>query len=70
MKVPIYGRESSAPEQNAFNLEADPSVLRVLAFGDAGTGSSTQYEIAETMHRVCEKEFCDMAIMLGDNFYR
>jgi tartrate-resistant acid phosphatase type 5 len=56
-------------ERDATDPNPEPVALRVLAFGDAGTGSSDQYEVAETMRRVCQKKPCDMAVMLGDNFY-
>lgn len=43
--------------------------LRVLAFGDGGTGTETQYGVASAMLRVCKEKGCDLAIMLGDNIY-
>ena len=43
--------------------------LKVLAFGDGGTGRSKQYDVAESMKRVCTELGCDIAIMLGDNIY-
>jgi hypothetical protein len=41
----------------------------VLVFGDAGTGSDDQHEIGRRMAEVCGATGCDLALMLGDNFY-
>jgi tartrate-resistant acid phosphatase type 5 len=43
--------------------------LNILAFGDSGTGTRTQMQVAESMKRVCDRDGCDVGIMLGDNFY-
>ncbi len=41
----------------------------VLVFGDAGSGSDDQREVGRRMGEVCRKAGCDLALMLGDNFY-
>lgn len=40
-----------------------------LFFGDSGTGSSAQYEVAKGIGKFCAKEKCDFAALLGDNIY-
>lgn len=61
-----------APTPEPTPLPDDPSsknVVKVLAFGDSGTGEAKQFSVGRSMKRVCDKEGCDLAIMLGDNFY-
>lgn len=50
-------------------LEAAEPRLRVLAFGDSGTGGKGQFQVAAAMEEVCKARGCDLALMLGDNFY-
>lgn len=47
----------------------DGEAVSFLAFGDAGTGESQQRKVANSMKRVCAKEKCSFAIMMGDNIY-
>ena len=42
----------------------------VLVFGDSGTGSDDQYAVGRRMAEICEDAACDLALMLGDNFYQ
>ena len=42
---------------------------KILAFGDSGTGSTKQQEVADSMRKVCDNLGCDFGVMLGDNFY-
>ncbi len=44
-------------------------VLKILVFGDSGTGDKHQFQVAESMQKVCKKEECQFGLMLGDNFY-
>jgi hypothetical protein len=48
---------------------ADADEIVVLAFGDAGMGSNDQRDVGRRMAEVCASVGCDMALMLGDNFY-
>lgn len=48
--------------------EAAPS-LRVLAFGDFGSGSTDQKQVAAAMLKQSRQTPFDLAITLGDNFY-
>ncbi len=41
--------------------------IRILVFGDGGTGDENQMKVAATMQKFCEKNECDFALMLGDN---
>ena len=43
--------------------------LRFVAFGDSGEGNEAQYAVAVAAERVCEERGCDLALLLGDNFY-
>jgi len=43
--------------------------LVALVFGDAGTGSDDQREVGRRMAEVCSDVGCDLALILGDNFY-
>jgi tartrate-resistant acid phosphatase type 5 len=43
--------------------------LRILAFGDNGTGDANQTKVAMAMQKFCSQNGCDFGLMLGDNFY-
>lgn len=43
--------------------------LRILVFGDNGTGDGNQAKVAEAMQKFCAQNGCDFGLMLGDNFY-
>jgi hypothetical protein len=44
--------------------------LRLLVFGDSGTGKEDQREVARHMREECTaRGGCDLALMLGDNLY-
>ena len=43
--------------------------VRFIALGDAGTGATEQYEVADMATAVCAELGCDFALYLGDNFY-
>jgi tartrate-resistant acid phosphatase type 5 len=43
--------------------------IRILAFGDSGTGDESQYKVARGMQDFCAKNVCHFALMLGDNIY-
>ncbi|MDD9950565.1 MAG: metallophosphoesterase [Zetaproteobacteria bacterium] len=57
----IYGLCITAPLQG--------KELKVLIFGDFGTGTIFQYRVAQSMYKVCQSSGCDMGLLLGDNFY-
>jgi hypothetical protein len=52
-----------------FSLKASDQPVRILAFGDFGTGSGQQKQLAAAMLAFHRKEPFDFAITLGDNFY-
>ena len=52
-----------------FSLKADDKPIRVLAFGDYGTGSLEQKKNAGAMLAYHKTSSFDFAITLGDNFY-
>jgi tartrate-resistant acid phosphatase type 5 len=43
--------------------------LRILVFGDNGTGDANQTKVAAAMQKFCAQNECDFGLMLGDNFY-
>ncbi len=52
------------------------SVTRVLVFGDSGSCDEpkkpelcVQHTVAQAMKAVCDKNTCDLGVMLGDNIY-
>ena len=48
------------------------SRIRLVVFGDAGTGDAGQIAVAQAMHAVCARpgeDPCDFALVLGDNIY-
>jgi hypothetical protein len=52
-----------------FSLKAPEQPVRFLAFGDFGTGSEQQKQVAAAMLGFHRNEPFDFAITLGDNFY-
>lgn len=53
----------------AWGLSCGPEGLGFLAFGDGGFGTESQFQTAQAMVSVCEKNPCHFALLLGDNFY-
>jgi predicted phosphodiesterase len=49
--------------------EASGPGVQLVAFGDSGNASANQAAVGEAMGRVCAERGCDLALMLGDNFY-
>jgi hypothetical protein len=52
-----------------FGVVAPDRPIHVLAFGDFGTNSPAQIELASTMKRYAKQHPFDFGITLGDNFY-
>jgi tartrate-resistant acid phosphatase type 5 len=52
-----------------FSLKASDLPVRVLAFGDFGTGSEPQKKVAAVMREYHRQAPFDFGITLGDNFY-
>jgi hypothetical protein len=52
-----------------FSVKPDGQSIRVLAFGDFGTGSTAQKETAAQMLAYHRKSPFDFGVTLGDNFY-
>src|ERR1044072_1818111 len=52
-----------------FSLKPENQPIRVLAFGDFGTGSEQQKQTAAAMLAVHRKTPFDFGLTLGDNFY-
>ena len=50
-------------------LPSVPNSVKFAAIGDAGSGDSAQYDVANQMARFRAKFPFDMVIMLGDNIY-
>jgi tartrate-resistant acid phosphatase type 5 len=43
--------------------------IRLLVFGDSGTGDEMQMKVAKAMKDYCSKKGCQFGVLLGDNFY-
>jgi tartrate-resistant acid phosphatase type 5 len=52
-----------------FQVVSEAKPIRVLAFGDFGTGSPQQLQLAATMKEYQKQNPFDFGITLGDNFY-
>jgi tartrate-resistant acid phosphatase type 5 len=63
--LPAFLRKT--PEK--FSVKAEDKAIRVLAFGDFGTGSPSQKKTAAAMLEFHRKNPFDFGITLGDNFY-
>ena len=42
--------------------------IRIIAFGDSGTGDEGQMKVARAMEKFCAEQGCHLGLMLGDNF--
>lgn len=51
------------------NIYPGKEEIRVLILGDTGTGNAHQKRVADAAEKTCQEAGCDMAILLGDNFY-
>jgi tartrate-resistant acid phosphatase type 5 len=43
--------------------------LKILVFGDSGTGDEIQFQVAKAMKDFCGREGCHLGLMLGDNMH-
>ncbi len=43
--------------------------IRIIAFGDSGTGDESQMKVARAMKKFCAEQGCHLGLMLGDNFH-
>ena len=55
--------------QSAWAQGGSDSSLKILVFGDSGTGDQNQFTVAESMETICSYKGCEMALMAGDNIY-
>jgi hypothetical protein len=60
---------SNLPRLKGCAPDAAAVGTRILVFGDGGTGDAAQVQVAAAMQAFCEKNGCDLALMLGDNIY-
>lgn len=61
--------DRAIPEFTRPALSAGAQTLRVIAFGDSGTGGRGQRRVAEAMLAKAQVDGLDLVLMLGDNFY-
>ena len=57
------------PRKNGCNPGTATNDTRILVFGDSGTGDENQKKVAAAMQKFCEKNGCDLALMMGDNIH-
>ena len=43
--------------------------IKILVFGDSGTGDEIQMKVARAMQDFCAKQGCQLGLMLGDNIH-
>ena len=43
--------------------------IKILVFGDSGTGDEIQMKVAQAMQDFCTKQGCHLGLMLGDNIH-
>jgi tartrate-resistant acid phosphatase type 5 len=43
--------------------------IRILVFGDSGTGDEVQMRVAKGMQAFCARNGCHFGLLVGDNFY-
>ena len=55
----LPAREKSSPIRS----------VRFFTFGDWGSGTQDQKNVAEVTRKVCKELGCDFGLLLGDNFY-
>ncbi|MFT7519036.1 MAG: tartrate-resistant acid phosphatase type 5, partial [Kiritimatiellia bacterium] len=65
------GSDSDSATETETETETSPPpvVTRFVALGDGGEGNFEQAEVAKIMKQVCDRDGCDFALYLGDNFY-
>lgn len=66
-KVMLPGFLRQPPE--VFSVKPPNQAIRVLAFGDFGSGSDAQKQLASAMLQYHKKTPFDFGLTLGDNFY-
>ncbi len=47
----------------------EPNGIHFVAFGDTGEGNEAQQLVANAAEQVCDERGCELALLLGDNFY-
>jgi len=62
-------QDGAIPEQAENPAIAAPTRVRFIAIGDTGKGNPGQRQVAQAISKVCAKEGCDFALLLGDNLY-
>lgn len=64
------GKFDSLPFDLTFSTQSrDLDHVRIIAIGDAGTGSDQQKYVGDAIASVCKKATCDFVIGMGDNIY-
>ena len=44
-------------------------VVKFGVIGDTGTANLDQQEVADSLAKICRRDWFDIVLMLGDNFY-
>ncbi|HEY9848036.1 MAG TPA: metallophosphoesterase [Leptolyngbyaceae cyanobacterium] len=56
-------------EVKSFTTDTEPPLLRFVSIGDTGTGTRSQYAVAEAMAAYHHQNPYDVVVMAGDNIY-
>jgi hypothetical protein len=67
--TPLFGTLAHAQTDLGRVMPADKS-LHIVAFGDYGSGSKNQHDVAAAIAKRHEQSHFDFGITMGDNFYR
>lgn len=59
---------TTTPDGDAGTVE-QPTVVRFIAMGDTGKGTSKQQKVGNTISAFCAERGCDFIQLLGDNLY-
>lgn len=56
-------------KNQSIDSQATHPKIHFFAFGDWGSGTQDQKEVANETRKVCQEFGCDFGLLLGDNFY-
>jgi len=59
---PLYAKPKQAESKPA-------SLVKFFSFGDWGSGTQDQKNVASESSKICKELGCDFGLLLGDNFY-
>lgn len=67
--LPVSFKTSATEISTLKAAEFESGSVHFIFFGDSGTGTQEQYDVANGIKSFCKTQQCDFVVMLGDNFY-